>query len=286
MCNATTTVTQPNQSCVDVIKNYTSVSISLLSRWNPGINCWSIPVNSKVCVAGDVPPIPIAPVRVSSSNSLLANAANGIQNAVGQITITGPSSAAIPTRAPVPGSVSSWIGEAAFSNAMQACGVGKKDLYKSMVAGFNAPISGLKELAILLGNCAHESAKFTTVEETLCKNSQCAYGWWYGRGYLQLTWEQNYIAAAKVLGIPAIHDNPSIITTDENVNWATVQYFWTTEVQWRLNSYGMSLASSVLGINPKFECASSGGGKINDDRASMTYCFEQQFGVKAEYETY
>ncbi|KAI9346516.1 lysozyme-like domain-containing protein [Obelidium mucronatum] len=153
-----------------------------------------------------------------------------------------------------------------------------------MVTGFVAPISGLKELAILLGNCAHESAKFTITTEIGCRNnpSACPYGWFYGRGYLQLSWEQNYLAAAKALGNPQIYSNPDIVAYDETVNWSTVQWFWQTIVQPQLRSRGMSLASSVYAINGKLECKSQGGGGIAPQRLSMTQCFEAQLGVEID----
>ncbi|KAJ3059963.1 hypothetical protein HDU98_004029 [Podochytrium sp. JEL0797] len=142
--------------------------------------------------------------------------------------------------------------------------------------------TGLKELALLVGNTAHESGAYKFTEETACKGvtsetNECPYGLYHGRGFIQLSWKANYEAAAKALGNPQILSNPDIVMNDMSVNWATVQWYWTDSVQPVFAKSGVSLASSVMAINGPIECDSLGGKGIASQRVKYVQCFENQF---------
>ncbi|KAJ3061764.1 Chitinase 1, partial [Podochytrium sp. JEL0797] len=126
----------------------------------------------------------------------------------------------------VPESVRDLIDESTFNKALAACGIDQPDLYAGLTTGFTAPLSGLGELALLVGNTAHESGAYKFTEETACKGvtsetNECPYGLYHGRGFIQLSWKDNYEAAAKALGNPQILSNPDIVMNDMSVNWAT-----------------------------------------------------------------
>ncbi|KAJ3061762.1 Chitinase 1 [Podochytrium sp. JEL0797] len=182
----------------------------------------------------------------------------------------------------VPGSVRDLIDESTFNKALIACGINQPDLYAGLTTGFTAPLSGMQELALLVGNTAHESGAYKFTEETACKGvtsvtNECPYGLYHGRGFIQLSWKANYEAAAKALGNPQILSNPDIVKNDMSVNWATVQWYWTDSVQPVFAKSGISLASSVMAINGPIECDSLGGKGIASQRVQYVQCFETQF---------
>ncbi|KAI9337266.1 lysozyme-like domain-containing protein [Obelidium mucronatum] len=156
-------------------------------------------------------------------------------------------------------------------------------MYDSVVRGFTSPLpGGLQELAILLGNLAHESGGFTQTKEWACQYGGCAYGWYYGRGYIQLTWHDNYQKAADYLGRPDIVTNPDVVSDDEYTNWEVVQWFWTSTVQPHFQGAGVSMGASVYKINGFIECWSLGGGGIDYKRVGKIQCFQNQLVGWAE----
>ncbi|KAI9340218.1 lysozyme-like domain-containing protein [Obelidium mucronatum] len=178
-------------------------------------------------------------------------------------------------------SITQLISESSFNQALETCGIpAKPGLYQGLTNGFTAPLDGgMKELALLIGNTAHESGSYKHTEEINCKGVTtvtplCAYGWYHGRGYIQLSWESNYASAAKALGIPAILSTPDIVMNDEKVNWAVVQWYWVSTVQPYMREHGYTLGNSVKSINGYIEC---GAGRISEQRVKFVQCFQRQF---------
>ena len=112
-------------------------------------------------------------------------------------------------------------------------------------AALGAKIVGA-ELAAFLGQCAHESAKFTTTKEfadgskyegrkDLC-NTQPGDGPKYkGRGFIQITGRCNYTQAAKDLGIdlvnhPELAERPDVATK-------VSLWYWKKFVQSRVSNF-------------------------------------------------
>ncbi|KAJ3063131.1 hypothetical protein HDU98_001016 [Podochytrium sp. JEL0797] len=90
----------------------------------------------------------------------------------------------------------------------------------------------MKELALLVGNTAHESGAYKFTEKTACKGvtfvtNECPYGLYHGRGLIRLSWKANCKVAAKALGNPQILSSPGIDMNDMSVDWATVQWYCT-----------------------------------------------------------
>jgi len=96
-------------------------------------------------------------------------------------------------------------------------------LYNELIRGFTAPLpGGLKELALLMGNMAHESGAFNYVEEIRCAGvnfvtGECPYGLYHGRGHIQLSWDYNYREAANYLNNQRILTDPNIVMNDPMV---------------------------------------------------------------------
>jgi len=138
-----------------------------------------------------------------------------------------------------------------------------------------------------MGNMAHESGYFNYVEEIACAGvtsvtAQCPYGLYHGRGYIQLSWDYNYKAAANYLNNQQVYTNPNIVMNDAIVNWQTVQYFWVTNVQPRFAKSGVTLGASVRAINGGIECDQ---GPIAAQRVQLIQCFERQFGAPVDTST-
>jgi putative chitinase len=84
-----------------------------------------------------------------------------------------------------------------------------------IIKGKKAGLS-LQEMAYVLATAYHETAHtmkpvveaFWLSEAWRKKNLR--YYPWHGRGFVQLTWEKNYIRAAKELNIPALATDPSL----------------------------------------------------------------------------
>jgi len=195
-----------------------------------------------------------------------------------------------PTSPPTGGgkTVSGLISKSAFTSALSQCGVNRPDIYDSLVSGFTAPLNGgLNELALLTGNLAHESGAFQYTEEIACAGvtqvtGACPYGLYHGRGYIQLSWDYNYRAAASYWNNQEILTNPDIVKNNPKVNWQTVQWFWITSVQPTFLRSGYTLGASVRAINGGLECNS---GPINAQRVKYIQCFQQAMGVPVDTNT-
>ncbi|KAI8618203.1 lysozyme-like domain-containing protein [Chytriomyces sp. MP71] len=216
----------------------------------------------------------------SSSQSDMVTISTTTTSTLRSSTITSASTAYITSATyPTSSGVASLIDQPTFDAALAACGIQQSDMYASITKGFTVPLQGgLKEIALLLGNIAHESFGFKATEEFACvgvtsPTYKCPYGLYHGRGYIQLSWDYNYRSAATALDRPDILTNPTIVMTDLATNWATVQWFWTTSVQPALKSSGYTLAASVRAINGALEC---GGNPIAAQRIKYIQCFEDQ----------
>ncbi|KAI9330843.1 lysozyme-like domain-containing protein, partial [Obelidium mucronatum] len=131
---------------------------------------------------------------------------------------------------------------------------------------------GLNELAIMMGNLALESIKFTATHRWGCDWHPEWCDRYYGRGYIQLTGYDNYARAANAIGIDIVND-PDQVANDPVVNWKTVLFYWTDRVQPLFWERGLSLSTSVLAIDPDENCASRGG-STNWDRVALIQCFQ------------
>jgi putative chitinase len=112
-------------------------------------------------------------------------------------------------------------------------------------AAIGAKIVGA-ELAAFLGQCAHESAKFTTTKEFAdgsqyegrkdLGNVKPGDGARYkGRGFIQITGRANYTAAAKDLGIDLV--NHPELAEKPDVAAKVSLWYWKTRVQPKISNF-------------------------------------------------
>ena len=96
-----------------------------------------------------------------------------------------------------------------------------------------------REMAAFLANIAHESDQLRAVREyrqanwdKYCDTSngqRCAPGQqYYGRGPIQLSWNFQYLAAGRALGLDLWAD-PDLVARDAKVAWQTALWYWMTQ---------------------------------------------------------
>ncbi|XP_057862196.2 endochitinase 4-like [Cryptomeria japonica] len=116
-----------------------------------------------------------------------------------------------------------------------------------------------RELAAFFANVAHETGNLCYVEEiakaTYCQSSTeypCASGkQYYGRGPLQLTWNYNYGAAGKYVGLPLLN-NPDLVAQQPDVAFKTSLWFWMVNSNCHTamtSTGGKGFAGTIRAIN-------------------------------------
>lgn len=117
-------------------------------------------------------------------------------------------------------------------------------------AAIGAKIVGA-ELAAFLGQCAHESAKFTTTKEFAdgsqyegrkdLGNVNPGDGVKYkGRGFIQITGRANYTAAAKDLGVDLV--NRPELAEKPDIAAKVSLWYWKTRVQPKISNFANTKA--------------------------------------------
>jgi chitinase len=131
-------------------------------------------------------------------------------------------------------------------------------------------IESKTELAMFLAEIMWESGGLVYKAELACKDNNCAGSYqdstgisgkyYYGRGYIQLTWGANYKAASTALfNDDRLLQNPEQVATNEDYAWDVSFWFWKVNVKPTLkgtNNFGLATKA----INGALEC--SGG--VND----------------------
>jgi len=140
-------------------------------------------------------------------------------------------------------------------------------------AAIGAKIMGA-ELAAFLGQCAHESAKFTTTKEFAdgsqyegrkdLGNVKPGDGVRYkGRGFIQITGRANYTAAAKDLGIDLV--NHPELAEKPDVAAKVSLWYWKTRVQPKITNF-----TNTKAVTKKV----NGGVNGLQDRTKLTKSFQ------------
>nr|ALV66643.1 putative endochitinase 1 [Melittobia sp. EOM-2016] len=137
------------------------------------------------------------------------------------------------------------------------------------------------ELAMFLAQLIHESGGFQFREEIACKNTKCPGQYvdkvglpgkyYYGRGFIQLTWGANYKAASQALGLgDKLLRNPDLVASNTKYAVDVSTWYWQKNVRPALkgankNKFGVTTKA----INGAIEC--SGGPNKNAARRYQIY---------------
>jgi len=180
------------------------------------------------------------------------------------------------------------------------------DAITSAVTG--AAISDAGEFAMFIANIMQETGEMTTKTEdtshytsTSYDYGECAAGvsvpvngtdlktsddckkHYFGRGYLQTTWHENYVDAmnaGKCNKDSAGNDvdivkNPEKVGTDEKLAWCTAAYFWKIAVHndrcLKNKSRRCDMGQTIDAINGNLEC------KPGNKHAQRRFCFYKNF---------
>ncbi len=121
----------------------------------------------------------------------------------------------------------------------------------------------LMEQAMLLANLIWESGGFQHREEIACRGAiaptrRCPYGRYYGRGWIQLSWDYNYkTASEEIYGDNRLVMVPGVVATEDGA-WRTAVWYWRTAVRPMLDRHNAlstrSFGWSVRAINGAQEC--------------------------------
>lgn len=111
---------------------------------------------------------------------------------------------------------------------------------------------------MFLANSIWETGGLQYMKEIACSNGSCQYGKYYGRGFIQLTWDYNYREASKdIYGDDSLYNNPDMAATPEGA-WRTALWFWNKKVAPVLKQNNAvetyKLGYSIKVINGGLEC--------------------------------
>ncbi|XP_078432901.1 endochitinase EP3-like [Wolffia australiana] len=144
-----------------------------------------------------------------------------------------------------------------------------------------------REIAAFFAHVTHETGSFCYIEEIggssrdYCDRSntqyRCAPGkGYYGRGPIQLSWNYNYGAAGRSLGLDLL-GSPETVATNPVVSFRTALWFWMNNVHSLLVS-GQGFGSTIRAINGALECNGANPATVRARVGYYTqYC--QQLGV-------
>lgn len=258
---------------------------------------WSAPASSAAAAsaAASAVPAPAAPVpppvavaaaagAAPSSLSALPSAATGTMAAgTGGATATGSTAQSQTASATGGSSASGQISFDQFKQCVAAYAntsaggtpaAPSQDVYSAYVQYGAAGLS-LGEQVQMLANAIWETAGLAVLKED-CSGGCSAYGNYYGRGYLQLSYQQNYQSASSaIFSDSRLVSDPDQVATP-TVGWQTANWFWKTIVSPKLGSavQSLDLGPSVQAINGPVECTATCGNAPKNRLAIYNGCLK------------
>ncbi|KAM0675102.1 hypothetical protein GVAV_001442 [Gurleya vavrai] len=161
-----------------------------------------------------------------------------------------------------------------FNNALIACGYA--NLLQTTACSIIDELETLNnknEAAMLLAHMVHETGGFVFKEEELARTDpekarrhyMTANGKrgksYHGRGYIMLSYPENYLAASKGLDLnDLLLESPEMVSSDEKLCIKTAIWYWNNVVKKSKNVCDNNFNASTLEINGVIE--SSGEGRI------------------------
>jgi len=148
-------------------------------------------------------------------------------------------------------------------------------------------ISDTQEAAMSLAQFLHESHGLVAKKEYACAETQCPNSYrdsrcdrpgqfYYGRGYIQLSWCYNYGPASQaIFGDDRLLDNPEQVATSDRIAWQTSFWFWGERVHGAKGVAKGQFGATTRKING-IEC----GGSIAQERFRIYGIVREAFGLE------
>lgn len=136
-----------------------------------------------------------------------------------------------------------------------------------------------REAAMFLAQILHESGGLQFKRELACIQTGCPGSYpitpgvgipgkfYYGRGYIQLTWDYNYKAASfDLFNDDRLLKNPDLVSDNEEIAWATAFWYWKKNVGISRDVKEGKFGASTNLINGNLECRGN-----NQDKARKRF---------------
>ena len=278
-CSPTTYTIVAGDTCYKIAKN-NNLELNALLGLNPGLNCENLQIGQKISLSkakdnqcnkfytitsGDIC------WNIASANGLTLDqlialnpglSCSNLQ--IGQVICVSQGS----SPSPPPPTPSGSVTYSQFSQALQSCGfpTPSDSLYESFVgrAASDGAITSRRELAMFLAEILHESGGLIYKREIRCISDGCPSDYrspgddprlfYYGRGFIQLTWSYNYRSASMDLfGDDRLVRNPDLVAQSDDYSWAVSFWFWKVNVHDKVQ--GGQFGAATRAINGGLECS-------------------------------